>query len=182
MAMNYENMGTEIKAEYDALAGEDIYTASKVIEAQAKAIVTHIQTNAEINSTLSKGTLSTQQTISSDQETVVNFSGDNIVSGVFTAPTTGYYLPDIRLTFADDVSTSTLVYAYIKKNTSEKIDYLEVQPYNKATMKLSCPIYLESGDTLTTIIYQIDGINSHILDNPSWLSYMSVIQSGQTIS
>lgn len=182
MSMNYTNLGEEIIAEYDGLVGNDKYTPALVTEGQAKAIITHIQTNGEIDSSLNEGALTYSQSIGSNIETIVQFSGDNFSSGVFTSPKDGYYLPVVRITFLDDVSTSTLIYAYLQKNSTDKVEYLETQPKDKATLKLSKPVYLASGDTLKTIIYQIDGITTHTIDKDSPKTFMSIIQSGTRIT
>lgn len=53
MAMNGPTLGTELKAALDGLSDSDKGDRDKVFEEMGKAIVSHIQSNAEITTSVS---------------------------------------------------------------------------------------------------------------------------------
>jgi len=180
MALNAENLGQEVKTAFDGLEGEDAYTPLKVQQAQASAIVTHFQTNAEINSSVQESTLSSSQFISSEQETVVSFTGDNFSSGVYSVPVIGTFSLQARVTFSDLTASCTEIYAALKKN-STIIDFDRCPLIDNATLTLSKVIDLTDTDTLSIIIYQSHGVTSHEIDSNVGKTYFTISKIGNKI-
>lgn len=179
--MNYSNLGQEIIAEYGSLSTEDRYTPLKNMEAQSKAIVTHIQTNAEINSAVIESTISGGQSIPSNLLTTVNFEGDNFTLGVFSVPENGTYSIQARVSFSDLTAACSEIYAILKKGGTE-IDFDRCPLINEATLTLSKVVDLTTTDTLQIDVYQLDGIVNHILSNATSKTYFTISKIGNKIT